>query len=185
MKIDVTKIEGYNEMSAEDKLKALENYEFTEKKDDKLKEALDKATAEASKYKKELREKQSEQERIEAERKEADEKREAQLQELLKEKAIVEHKANFLKVGYSEELATSSATAIADGDFKTIFENLSKFLTEREQTIKEDLIKNTPKPRTNSTSETVTKEMFNNMSFAERNKLFAENKELYEQLKGD
>lgn len=186
MKIDTTKIEGYESMSAEDKLKALEAFEFSEEKDDsKLKEALNKATAEASKYKKELREKQTEQERLEAERKEADEKKDAELAELRKDKLIAEHKANFLKVGYSEELAEKSATAIADGDFKTIFDNLTEFLTSKEKAIKEELIKATPKPRTNNSTEIVTKEMFDKMSFAEKNKLYTENKALYEQLKGD
>ena len=56
MKIDVSKIDGYETMSAEEKLKALEEYDIEPPKDDKKwKDALDKATAEASKYKKELR----------------------------------------------------------------------------------------------------------------------------------
>lgn len=187
MKIDVTKIEGYESMSAEDKLKALEEYEFDEnpKDENKWKELVNKATAEASKYKKELREKQTEAERIEAERKEIEAKKDAELEELRREKLVAEHKANFLKVGYSEELAGESATAIANGDFQTIFTNLTTFLTEKEKAIKEELVKSTPKPRTNSSNEIVTKEMFDNMTLAERNKLFTENKALYEQLKGD
>ena len=189
MKIDVTKIEGYESMSDEEKLKALQEYEFEEtpKDESKWKELVNKATAEASKYKKELREKQTEQERLDAERKEADEKRDAELAELRKEKTVAEHKANFLKVGYSEELATESATAIADGDFKTIFDNLTKFLGEKEKAIKDDLIKKTPTPRTNNSTEIVTKEQFDKMTFNEKNKLYSENKALYEQLigKGD
>ena len=48
MKIDTSKITGYSEMSAEDKLKALEGFEFDEPKHDsgetdKLKAALSKA----------------------------------------------------------------------------------------------------------------------------------------------
>ena len=74
MKIDVTKIEGYENMTAEEKLAALENFDIEEKPNDesKWKSALDKATAEAAKYKKELREKQTESERLEAERAEKD-----------------------------------------------------------------------------------------------------------------
>ena len=67
----------------------------------------------------------------------------------------------------------------------SIFTNLTTFLTEKEKAIKEELVKSTPKPRTNSSNEIVTKEMFDNMTLAERNKLFTENKALYEQLKGD
>ena len=187
MKIDVTKIEGYDKMSAEEKLKALEEFEIEEPKSDdpKLKSALDKATAEAAKYKKELREKQTEQERLEAERKEADEKKDAELAELRKGKLIAEHKANFLKVGYSEELAEKSANAVVDGDFKTIFDGLNMFLEAREKQIKEELVKKTPHPRSDNGNETVTKEQFEKMSLTERTKLFNENKDLYNELKGD
>ena len=83
------KIEGYAEMSAEEKLKALEEFELAENDDTKLKEALNKATAEASSYKKQLREKQTEQEKLEAERKEEAEKREALLNSLLDRKSVV------------------------------------------------------------------------------------------------
>ena len=57
MKIDVSKISGYAEMSAEEKVKALEAFESEEKqtKDSdeviKLKEALNKATSEAAQNK--------------------------------------------------------------------------------------------------------------------------------------
>lgn len=186
MKIDTTQIENYDTMSAEEKLAALEGYEFEEPtQDNKWKEAVNKATAEAAKYKKELREKQSEAERLEAERKEEAEKKDAMLKELLREKTLAEHKANFLKEGYGEELANQSATALADGDFKTLFSNLNTFLVEREKTIKEDLMKKTPTPKSGNETKDITKEQFNKMSFTERNKLYMENQELYESLKGE
>ena len=65
MKIDTSTINGYAEMSAADKLKALEAYEFEApaQKDDgevtRLKAALSKANSEASDWKKQLREKQT------------------------------------------------------------------------------------------------------------------------------
>ena len=80
MKFDVSKIEGYAEMSAEDKVKALEEYEIEVPKDNtaevnNLKEALSKANSQTSKacseaaeWKRQYREKQTEQERAEAER---------------------------------------------------------------------------------------------------------------------
>ena len=55
------KIEGYENMSAEEKLKALEGFEVEEPNTSevtKLKEALNKASSEASNYKKQLKEKQ-------------------------------------------------------------------------------------------------------------------------------
>jgi hypothetical protein len=77
MKIDTSKINGYAEMTAEDKLKALEEYEFETPapKDEseevkKLKTALSNANSQAADWKRQFREKQTEAERAEAERKE-------------------------------------------------------------------------------------------------------------------
>lgn len=180
------KIEGYAEMSAEEKLKALEEFELAENDDTKLKEALNKATAEASSYKKQLREKQTEQEKLEAERKEEAEKREALLNSLLKEKTIAENKANFLKTGYSEDLATSSATALADGDLATVFGDLTKFISNRDKEMEVKRMDSAKRPVTGSVPPEITKEQFKKMSFSERNKLFEENAELYNSLsKGD
>lgn len=180
------KIEGYDTMSAEEKLQALETLEVEEPKDDsKLKEALNKATAEASQYKKQLKEKMSEQERLEAERKEEAEKKDKLLNDLLKEKTVAEQKANFLKVGYDEELATSSANALADGDFKTIFDNLGTFISNRDKQAQVKALDSTPRPTSGSVTPEVTKEQFNKMSLTERTKLFETNKELYDSLKGE
>ena len=154
MKIDVKKIEGYENMTDEEKLKALESYEF----DDEPK-------------------------RKEAERKEAEEKREAQLQELIKEKTITEHKANFLKVGYTEELALQSANAIVDGDFKTVFANLGSFIEERDKKLKAEILDSTKRPKGSSGAAPITKEQFKGMSFTEKNKLFMDNPDLYHSLK--
>lgn len=178
------KIEGYNEMSTEEKLKALEALEVEESDNTKLKNALNKATSEAAEFKKQLREKQSEQERIEAERKEQEEAKDKELNELRREKNIMENKANFLRVGYPEELAQTSAIAIADNDSKTVFENLKTFVSERDRELKANALKNTPKP-VGGTGETkaITKEEFAKMDYAAKNKLFEENPELYNSLK--
>ena len=67
MKIDTNQIEGYADMTAEEKLAALEAYEMDTtglvKKD-----LLDKATSEAANYKRQLREKLTADEQAEAER---------------------------------------------------------------------------------------------------------------------
>ena len=184
------KIEGYESMSAEEKLKALEGLEI-EDKDTKLKEALNKATAEASEFKKKLKAKEEElnakltdDEKKERERQEKEAEREALLENLLKEKAIAEHKANFLKVGYDEDTATKSATALADGDFNSVFDNLGKFISERDKQAKVKGMDGAKRPLGGGTPE-ITKEQFDKMSLAERNKLYTENKELYESLKGE
>ena len=65
MKIDVSKIEGYAEMTAEEKLAALEALEIGEGMVDK--KLLDKANSEAADYKRQLRQAMSDAERKAAE----------------------------------------------------------------------------------------------------------------------
>lgn len=181
-----SKIEGYEAMSAEEKLKALEALEVDESSEAKLKKLLNDANSEASEYKKKLKAKEeelnsklTEDEKKEKERAEKEAEREAMLNKLLKEKTVAEHKANFLKVGYDEESATKSANAIADGDFATLFDNLSTFISNRDKEMKVKLMDSTPKPSAGGGTPTITKEQYNKMSIAERTKLANEDHELY------
>lgn len=181
-----SKIEGYEAMSAEEKLKALEALEVDESSEAKLKKLLNDANSEASEYKKKLKAKEeelnsklTEDEKREKERAEKEAEREAMLNQLLKEKTVAEHKANFLKVGYDEETAIKSANAIADGDFATLFDNLSTFISNRDKEMKVKLMDSTPKPSAGGGTPTITKEQYNKMSIAERTKLANEDYELY------
>lgn len=187
MKI-TSKIEGYETMSAEEKLQALEALEV-EDSSEKLKKLLNDANSEASKYKKELKAKEeelnsklTEDERKEKERAEKEAEREAMLNKLLKEKTVAEHRANFLKVGYNEEMADKSANAIADGDFATLFENLGTFISNRDKELQVKLMDSTPLPSAGGTTPSITKEQFDKMGIGERTKLANTNHELYEAL---
>lgn len=133
MKIDTSKITGYSEMSAEDKLKALEEFEFEETKPDsgetdKLKAALSKANSEAAEWKRQFREKQTEQERTEAERAEREKAVEEELRGLRRDKTVSGYVAQCLALGYDKDLATEAANAMADGNADKIFECQQKFL---------------------------------------------------------
>lgn len=134
MKIDTTKIEGFAEMSAEEKLAALEAYEFeapAPKDNDevtKLKTALSKANSEAAEYKRALREKQSEQERTEAERKEHEAAIEEELKTLRRDKTVSGYLAQCLSLGYDKALALRAAEAMADNDAAAIISCQQEFL---------------------------------------------------------
>ena len=135
MKIDVSKIEGYAEMSAEDKLKALEEFDIEIPKpatdtDEviKLKNALSNANSQAAEYKRALREKQSEQERAEAERAEREAARDAEIKELRRDKTVSSYLANCLSLGYDKDLAQRAAEAMADNDAAAIMECQREFL---------------------------------------------------------
>ena len=138
MKIDTSKITGYTEMSAEDKLKALEAFEFEETKPDsgetdKLKAALSKANSEAAEWKRQFREKQTEQERAEAERAEREKAVEEELRGLRRDKTVSGYVAQCLALGYDKDLALRAAEAMADNDAATIFACQQDFLESKKK----------------------------------------------------
>lgn len=138
MKIDISKITGYAEMSAEEKLKALEEFEFEETKPDnseadKLKAALSKANSEAAEWKRQFREKQTEQERAEAERAEREKAVEEELRNLRRDKTVSGYVAQCLALGYDKDLALRAAEAMADNDAATIFACQQDFLESKKK----------------------------------------------------
>lgn len=183
MRIDVTKIENFDNLSAEEKLNAILNYDIEVEDTTKLKNALNKASSEAAEYKKALREKQTEQERIEAERQQKEAEREELLKSLMREKTIADNKAQFLSVGYDGELAQKSAEAMADGNMAEIFSGFKAFVENRDKQIRAELLKGTPAPKGGNTETTITKEQFAKMGYQERAKLYEDNPELYQTLK--
>jgi hypothetical protein len=140
MKIDTSKIEGYAEMSAEDKLKALEGYEIKTPKDNgdevtKLKEALSKANTDAANWKRQFREKQTEQERAEAERAEREKAVEEELRGLRRDKSVSGYVAQYLALGYNKELALKAAEATADNDAAAILACQHEFIEAKTKEI--------------------------------------------------
>lgn len=139
MKIDTAKIENYAEMSAEDKIKALEEYEFvtpTPKESEevtKLKTALSKANSDAAEWKRQFREKQTEAERAEAERKEREQAVEEELRMLRRDKTVAGYVNSCLALGYDKELAQRAATAMADNDAAEIMACQQEFLAVKQK----------------------------------------------------
>lgn len=146
MKIDTSKIDGYAEMSAEDKVKALEGLDLpsSDAEIKRLRDALTKSNSEAADYKKQLRAKQTDEEA--AAQKAADDraKMEAELAELRKDKTISTNKAKYLSLGYPEDMAQKSAEALFNGDLDTVFENSRKFVDQVKQTAGAESLKSQP-----------------------------------------
>ena len=151
MKIDTTKIENYAEMSAEDKLKALEEYEFEAPapKDSeevtKLKTALSKANSDAAEWKRQFREKQTEAERAEAERQEREKAVEEELRTLRRDKTVSGYLAQYLALGYEKELALKAAEATADGDAATTIACQQEFLEVKTRELEAAALNKQPK----------------------------------------
>lgn len=187
MKIDVSKIKGYSDMSAEEKLKVLEGFEMPDpdysgyvKKD-----LFDKTASELADKKKELRNKLSEEEAQKL--KEAEERKELQekYELLLHKTAVSENKAKLLGLGYEEKLASETAEAMADGNLDKIFEFQKKHLENFEKQIRASALKSTPKPVSDSETDGVmTKEKFKKLSLRERIDFSNEHPDEYKEFYG-
>ena len=132
-KIDPSKIEGFDNLSADEKVAALLNQEIeveqTEPADvTRLKTSLSKANSEAAEYKRLLREKQTEAERAEAERAEKDKEREELLKSLLEEKRVSTYKSQLMAAGVDPDTADLMAKSLPEGVSDEYFQATKSFL---------------------------------------------------------
>ena len=148
MKIDVTKISGYESMTAEEKLKALEEYSIPEPDYSGYvrKEVFDKTASEAAEWKRKHNALLSEEEQAKIAREEELTNLRNSVAQMTREKQIAQYKAEYIAMGYSEQLAAKSAEAAADGDTATVFANQKAFLEAHDQALKAGLLQNTPTP---------------------------------------
>lgn len=184
MKIDVSKIEGYEEMSAEEKLKALEGLEIPDpdysgyvKKD-----VFDKTASELAEKKKELREKLSEDEAKKLKEQEEREELQSKYEKLLHDSEVSKNKSKLLALGYEEKLADETAEAMASGDLEKVMANQKKHLDTFEKKIRAEALKDTPKPTGDGDNKTMTLEALRKMSPSERFKYSQEHPEDYKAL---
>lgn len=147
-KIDTSKIEGYADMTPEQKLAALEGYEYEDHSEEleRQKAAVTKANGEAAEWKRKHTALLSEDEKKKQEDADKLASMEKELAELRKGKVVSDYKAKFVAQGYSEELADETAKALADGDMTKVFANQQKFLADYAKGVKAEALKGTPKP---------------------------------------
>lgn len=102
MKIDTSRIEGYADMSPEDKLKALEGFEYEDNAAEiaRQKNAISKANSEAAQWKKKYNDMLSEDERQKQEQSDSIAAMQKELDELRTAKTVSEYKAKFVAQGY-------------------------------------------------------------------------------------
>lgn len=150
MKLDVTGIEGFEEMTPEEKVKALLEMEVPEKVDLSgyvRKDLFDKTSSELAEAKKQVKVRMSAEEKAKAEQEAKWAEMEEKLRQLEKEKMESAYKASYLSLhGYTEELATETAQALAAGDIEKVFLNQQKALENYEKQLKAEILKGTPRP---------------------------------------
>ena len=169
-KVDLTKIEGYKDMSLEDKIKALEAYE-TEEPDLSgyvRKEVFGKTASELAAKKKELTERLTEDEQKALQAKEEWEDLQNKYEKLLHESELSKYKAKYLGMGYDEKLAEDTAEAMVSGDVEKVFANQKKHLDSFGKKIRAEALKDTPKPTGDGGTTTMTLDQFRKLSPAER-----------------
>lgn len=184
MKIDVSKIKGYADMTAEEKLKALENMDLPDADYSGYvkKEVFDKTASELASKKKELTAKLSEDEKAKQEELEAREELQKKYDMLLHKSIVSENKAKLLGLGYDEKLADDTAEAMANSDIAKVIENQAKHLESFEKKIRAEALKDTPKPTQDGDSKLMTAEKLRKMNPLDRLKYSQTNPEEYKQL---
>lgn len=182
MKIDTSTINGFDGMTAEQKLAAVLGMDLPEPDMTGWikKETFDAKATEAANLAKQLRAKMTDDEAAKAADAAARKELEDKYNELLKKTTVSEYKAKYLAQGYDEKLAEETAMALADGNMSKVFENGEKYKAELEKKVKAEVLKGTPKPGTDIGGKPKTLEEIGKIKDAsERQAAIAQNLELY------
>lgn len=184
MKLDTSTIEGYESMSTEEKLKALESYVIPEpdysgyvKKD-----VFDKTASELSAKKRELQSKLTEDEAVKQQEAEKWQDLQERYDKLLRENEVSKYKANLLGLGYDDKLAAETAEAMAKGDTDKVFANQKKHQEAVEKSIRTEVLKQTPAPVGDGKADMMTLEKLKAMDELGRLAFSKEHADEYKQL---
>ena len=146
----------------------------------RMKKAVDKATADASSWKKKYMDTQSESEKLSMEKAERDAALKEELETLRKESAINKFAKSFMSCGYSEEMATKAAEAQYSGDTDELFRIQKSYMDNMEKKIRADIMKTMPVPATGNDDDIhLTQEQFDKMSYLELKDLYEKHPAIY------
>ena len=184
--IDTSKIEGYADMTAEQKVEALEKYSFADPDYSGFvkKDVFDKTASELAQTKKDLKARMSDEEKAKAESEALLKQYKEQAETLQREKNIATNKAQFISIGYDEALAQETAEALEKGDFATVFKNQQTVIENVKKVAAGEAMAKTPAPagKADEGGKTITKAQFKAMNMAERTELYQTNPDLFAEL---
>lgn len=169
-------IEGYENMTPEEKVAALEAYEPT---DVVSKATFDKTASELAAAKKRERERMTEEEAKAAKAAEEYAALVERAERAENALAVSTYVAAYTAMGYDEKLARATAEAMVKGDTDTILKNQKLHLENREKALKAELLKQTPPPAAGGSDTGMKKEEFAKLSLLEKQKFATENPEIY------
>ena len=170
-KIDTTKIPGYESMTVEQKLAALEAYETAEDSEiERYKNAASRANSEAA----EKGNSATYETRI------AD--LESKLAEAEKREKITSLTAKFVSLGYDSALAAETAQAYANGNDDVVFANAAKANEAISQKLREEIQRGTARPAAGTPPKQYTLEEFRKLTAHERAVFASEHPEEYKAI---
>lgn len=173
-KIDTTLIAGYESMTPEEKIAALEGHEIELPNPDYTgyvkKESFDKAAHDAAEWKKKYNAQLSDDELKRQQLQEENESMKEKLAVYEREKRVADFTARFATQGYEAKLAADTAEAMADGDMDKVFANQQKFIDQLKANKKAEDMKNTGKPGSvgNGSPKAMTKADFLKLSYEDQ-----------------
>ena len=183
-KADIKTIQGYEGMTPEQKVAALESYEFPERTDVISKAQFDKVASELAAANKKLQANMTEAEKTEALRAEELTTLKAQLAQLQTEKKQASYKAKILAMGIDEATAEKFSTALTEEKTDEMFEALGAWVSGHDKEVEARLMKNTPRPPAGGENKPMTKETFRKMDADARFKFMQEHPDEYKQIYG-
>lgn len=136
----------------------------------KLKRATDKATSEASDYKKKWKASLSEVEQASFERAEEQARKEEQFQQLLRENQINKAEKDYLRLGYTAEESAKMAVAEIDNDFDAKIKIMAEVDARKRKEYEAEWLRSRPAVSAGDGGENpnITKAQFDAMGYTER-----------------
>ena len=164
--------------SLEARIKALEA------ENGKLRQANTNASADASEWKKKYQSKLSEEEKTKEQQESANAAMQKELEELRTERNIAKYTGALVAndIGMDAETANMVAMALNAGETEKVFDGIRRFIATHDKALREDALRNNKTLPGGSSTKTVTKAEFDNMSYMEMLALKRENPELYSEL---
>lgn len=181
MRIDTAGIEGYDSMTTEQKLEAVLAQDLQPDLSGYVKkDVFDRTASALASTKRDLESRMSEAEREANARAEELQKLRDQNADLLMEKNISTYKARYIGMGYDNDLAESTATALAKGDIETVFANGQKFQEAHDKSVKASMLGSTKLPPAGESDTPLSVEdIMKIKDTAARQRAIAENAELF------
>lgn len=183
MSIDTSKIEGYADMTPEQKVAALEALELPKPDYSGYvsKETFDKTASELAAAKKKALEQLSEDDRKKQERDNELESLRAECESLKKQSTIAKFKASCIGMGYDEELAQKTAEALANGEADKVLELQATFADAYAKRVRAGMLGSVTTPPAGSGTKSLTKEEIMAIKdTAERQRAIAAHHELFQ-----